>query len=174
MEEKALSEAPAAIFVLFYCRLPAARCLLFPSFLGGTMSEPSPARKPWWRRWFGSRSERAAARFLKQKGCRILARNYSCSLGELDLVALDNGSLVFVEVRSTGNEDLTRPALSVDFNKQKRLTKLALHFLQAKRLLDHAARFDVIAVSWPADRRKPVIEHYANAFEAVGRGQMYN
>ncbi|HYV35308.1 MAG TPA: YraN family protein, partial [Gemmataceae bacterium] len=78
------------------------------------MSEPSLARKPWWRRWFGNRSERAAARFLKRLGYRIVARNYSCQLGELDLIALDNGSIVFVEVRSTGNEDALRPALSVD------------------------------------------------------------
>ena len=46
-------------------------------------------RKPWWRRWFGTRSERAAARFLQRLGYRILARNYTCPHGELDLVALD-------------------------------------------------------------------------------------
>ena len=45
-------------------------------------------RAPWWRRWLGSRSERAAARFLKKLGYRVLARNWSCPLGELDLVAL--------------------------------------------------------------------------------------
>ena len=46
-------------------------------------------RMPWWRRWFGTRSERAAAKFLKRQGYRIVARNYSCPLGELDLIALD-------------------------------------------------------------------------------------
>src|ERR1700722_18918327 len=138
------------------------------------MSEPSPARKPWWRRWFGTRSERAASRFLKRLGYRIVARNFSCLLGELDLVALDQGCLVFVEVRSTGGEDALRPAVSVDYNKQKRLTNLAVYFLQAKRLLDRPARFDVLAVSWPANRKEPEIVHYRNAFEAVGRGQMFN
>jgi putative endonuclease len=127
-----------------------------------------------WRRWFGTRSERAAARFLKRLGYRVVARNYTCPLGELDLVALDNGCIVFVEVRSTETEDPTRPALSVDAVKQRRLTGLAVHFLQRHRLLDGPARFDVLAVSWPPGRREPAIAHYQSAFEAVGRFQMYS
>src|SRR5688572_23576615 len=82
-------------------------------------------RKPWWRRWFGTRSERAAARFLKNLGCKVLARNFSCQLGELDLVVLDKNCIVFVEVRSTEGEDQSMPAQSVDHFKQKRLTRLA-------------------------------------------------
>jgi putative endonuclease len=134
----------------------------------------SPARKPWWRRWFGTRAERAAARFLQQQGYRIVARNYTCSRGELDLVAVDKDCVVFVEVRSTGNEDESRPASSVDAIKQRRLTDLALHFLQKHRLLNHPARFDVLTVSWPADQRQPSITHHRNAFEAVGRFQTYS
>ena len=138
------------------------------------MSSESPARKPWWRRWFGTRSERAAAGFLKNLGYRIVARNYSCPLGELDVVALDGSCIVFVEVRSTGEEDASRPAASVDPAKQRRLTNLALHFLQKHRLLNHSARFDVLAISWPADRREPEIVHHRAAFEAVGRFQMHS
>jgi putative endonuclease len=134
----------------------------------------SPSRWPWWRRWFGTRSERVAARFLKQRGMRILFRNYSCRYGELDLIALDGTCLVFVEVRSTGGDDLQRPAASVDPAKQRRLTDLALHFLQEHRLLDRPARFDVLAISWPPGRREPAIVHYPNAFEAIGRFQMYS
>jgi len=134
----------------------------------------SLARKPWWRRWFGTRAERAAARYLRRQGCRILTRNYTCPLGELDVVALDGDCIVFVEVRSTGTADATRPAESVDAAKQRRLTDLALHYLQQRRLLGHSARFDVLAVSWPADRREPLITHYRHAFEAVGRFQMYS
>lgn len=138
------------------------------------MALPSLARQPWWRRWFGTRSERAAARFLRGLGYRVVARNYRCPLGELDLVALDGLCVVFVEVRSTGNDDVERPALSVDGPKQRRLTDLALHFLRAKRLLDCAARFDVLAIGWPAAAREPRIVHYPHAFEAVGRFQMYS
>ncbi len=130
--------------------------------------------QPWWRRWFGTRSERAAARFLRRRGYRILARNYRCPRGELDVIALDGDCLVFVEVRSTEGKDLTRPALSVDAVKQRRLTDLALHYLQQHRLLDRPARFDVLALSWPEGRREPTIAHYPNAFDAVGRFQMFS
>lgn len=138
------------------------------------MTEEPRARRPWWRRWFGSRSERAAARFLRRKGYRILARNYSCPLGELDLVALDGACIVFVEVRSTETDDASRPAHSVDMAKQRRLTNLALHFLQQHRLLERPARFDVLSMSWPANQSEPAIVHYPNAFEAVGRFQMFS
>jgi putative endonuclease len=134
----------------------------------------SPARRPWWRRWFGNRSERAAARFLTRSGLRVVARNFSCPLGELDLVALDGPCVVFVEVRSTGGADADRPAESVDAAKQRRLTDLALYFLRQRRLLDHAARFDVLAVSWPPAAREPHIVHHRQAFESVGRFQMFS
>jgi len=137
------------------------------------MAGGSPG-KPWWRRWFGTRSERAAARFLKRLGYRIVARNYSCPQGELDLIAVDRETVVFVEVRSTSGEDASRPAASVDLNKQRRLTDLALHFLQRHRLLHQSARFDVLAVCWPDGRREPAITHYRDAFPAIGRFQMYS
>jgi putative endonuclease len=91
----------------------------------------------------------------------------------LDLVAIDSGCVVFVEVRSTGTLDLTKTAASVDLVKQRRLTNLALHFLRQHRLLHYPARFDVLVLSWPADKKEPAISHYRNAFEAVGRFQMY-
>src|SRR5262249_12421930 len=103
-------------------------------------SSESPARKPWWRRWFGTRSEGAAARFLRRQGFRVLTRNSTCPLGELDLITLDGSCIVFVEVRSTGTEDIRRPAVSVDLAKQRRLTELAVHFLQQRRLLGRPAR----------------------------------
>src|SRR6266704_1112801 len=92
--------------------------------------------KPWWRRWFGNRSERAAVRFLKQLGYRILTRNVRNRLGELDVVAVDGRTIVFGEVRSTESHDSTRPAASVDAIKQRRLTDLALRFLQQHKLLN--------------------------------------
>jgi putative endonuclease len=132
----------------------------------------SPARLPWWRRWFGTRSERAAAAYLRRQGYRILRRNYSCPQGEIDLIALDGRSIVFVEVRSTGNDDAERPAASIDLAKQTHLTRAALHFLQENRLLGQAARFDVLTLVWPEGQREPAITHFRQAFEAVGRWQM--
>ena len=132
----------------------------------------SPARLPWWRRWFGTRSERAAAAHLRRQGFRILRRNYSCPQGEIDLIALDGRCVVFVEVRSTGNDDADSPAASVDLAKQTHLTNAALHFLQENRLLGQAARFDVLTLVWPEGQREPTITHFRQAFEAVGRWQM--
>jgi putative endonuclease len=77
-------------------------------------------------------------------------------------------------VRSTGTADSERPARSVDDAKQRRLTRLALYFLHQHRLLDHASRFDVLTVTWPAEQREPRIDHYRLAFEAIGRFQMYS
>ncbi|MBM3994817.1 MAG: YraN family protein [Planctomycetes bacterium] len=129
---------------------------------------------PWWRRWFGNRSERAAAAFLRDLGLTILEHNFSCDLSEIDIVALDGRCVVFVEVRSTEGADAKAPAVSVDPKKQKRLTRMALYYLKARGLLEQSARFDVLAISWPAEQPEPTIVHYPNAFEATDRFQMYS
>jgi putative endonuclease len=126
------------------------------------------------RRWFGTRSERAAAHFLLRRGYRILGRNVTLPMAELDLVALDGRTLVFVEVRSTEGDDVERPAASVDAAKQRKLTDAAVAYLHRHRLLGHPARFDVVAVSWPPNRREPDVVHFPNAFEAVGKFQLYS
>lgn len=140
----------------------------------GTADAPPDrlVRETWWRRWFGSRAERHAADFLRRLGYRLLARNYATRLGELDLIALDRGCLVVAEVRSTSTADPARAAASVDALKQKRLTRLALAFVQRYRLFDTTVRFDVLAVSWPDGHAEPQVVHHRHAFEAVGRFQM--
>ena len=100
--------------------------------------------------------------------------NYACCTFRGSIVALDGRTVVFVEVRSTAAESTARPAASVDGAKQRRLTDLALYYLKQHRLLNQPARFDVLAMSWPEGQHKPTIAHYRNAFEAVGRFQMYS
>jgi putative endonuclease len=136
------------------------------------MSLTSLSRWPWLRRWFGDRSERAAVRFLRRLGYRIHSRNYRCPGGELDIIAIDRRCVVFAEVRSTALRDPERPMLSIDAEKQRRMTRAAVHFLQRRRLFDSQSRFDVLIVCWPPDVRRPRIEHFPGAFEAVGRFQM--
>ena len=125
------------------------------------------ARWPWFRKWFGNRSESAAVGFLKKLGYRILVRNHSTKVGELDAIARDRDTIVFVEVRSTGSDDPSRATESVNYAKQRQLTKLAQQFLAKHKLMDHSARFDVLIVHWPGDRKQPDITHYKNAFDAV-------
>lgn len=141
---------------------------------------PSPpsgrfSRWPWWRRWFGRRSERAAARFLRTLGYRIVAANVADPAGELDLIAIDGTTLVIVEVRSTSGTDLERTAASVDSRKQKQISDAALRFLGRKRLLEGVnVRYDVLVVGWPPEAKEPVFRHFPNAFEAVGRFQFHS
>ncbi|MFQ3652460.1 MAG: YraN family protein [Gemmataceae bacterium] len=75
--------------------------------------------RSWWKRWFGSRSERAAAAYLRRLGYRLLDHNVRNAAGELDLIALDGQTVVFVEVRSTEQESTLEPGESIDQRKQE-------------------------------------------------------
>ena len=92
----------------------------------------------------------------------------------MDIVAVDGRTIVFVEVKTRASHDAGHPAEAVDDVKQQKLTRLALAYLKRHDLLEYPARFDVLAVTWPKDAKKPQIEHYQNAFEATGRGQMFS
>jgi putative endonuclease len=133
-------------------------------------------RWPFWRRWFGRRSERTAARFLRSHGYRILAANLADRLGELDLLALDpdGRTLVVVEVRSVAGTDPVPAARSVNYPKQKKLTEATLRFLTRRKLLGANVRFDVLAIAWPPGASEPTILHLLHAFEATGRFQMFS
>lgn len=121
----------------------------------------------------GLQGEQLAARFLQKLGYRILARGHRQRLGELDLVALDRETLVFVEVKTWRRGDKGDPAVAVDDRKQDKLTRAALTYMQRRRLLEQRARFDVISIVWESSDGKPVIRHFINAFEAVGKWQMH-
>lgn len=123
-----------------------------------------------WTRLFGDRGEREAAAYLKRRGLRVLQRGYQTAHGEVDLVALEGDVVVFVEVKARRQG---APAEAVTPEKQRRLTLAALHFLKRHNLLEQRSRFDVVAIVWPEDRSAPQIEHLRDAFEAVGRGQMF-
>ncbi len=122
----------------------------------------------------GRQGEAAAARYLKRLGYKIVARSRRSRLGEMDIVAVDGRTVVFVEVKTRRSHSAGHPAEAVDDKKQARLTRIALAFLKGHGLLEHSARFDVVAITWPAGTRRPTIEHYKNAFEAVGTGQMFS
>ncbi|MCA9074437.1 MAG: YraN family protein [Planctomycetaceae bacterium] len=117
-------------------------------------------------RLLGDRGERVAAKFLKRKGYRILARQSRSRIGEIDLIAQDGEVIVFVEVKTRSSANAGHPAEAITFTKRKQLTRAALAWLKRRRLLEHHSRFDVIAITW--EDRDPVIEHFQNAFEAVG------
>jgi putative endonuclease len=134
-------------------------------------------------RWFrriapaqtlGQRGEAAAARFLQRRGYQILARGDRDGPGELDLVALDNATVVFVEVKTRESPEAGHPSEAVDVNKQRRLTRLAVTWLKRRGLLESPARFDVVAVHWPDGQSVPTVEHFPNAFDAAGCREYYS
>ena len=127
------------------------------------------------RHGLGMRGEAAAEKFLKRLGYKIVGRRLRMHLGELDIVAVDGRTIVFVEVKTWQNPcGFDHPADAVDLKKQRQLTKAGTALLKRHGLLEYASRFDIIAVTWPEGERKAKIEHIKNAFEAVGRGEFYS
>ena len=126
------------------------------------------------KRTLGKHGEEVAARYLRRRGYRILARGERNGPGELDLVALDRQTIVFVEVKTRRSPLAGQPDEAVDLAKQRRLTRLAVTFLKRRGLLESSARFDVVAVVWPDGVRRPTIEHFENAFDAVGQWEFYS
>jgi putative endonuclease len=134
--------------------------------------------RAWWRSRhvplpLGQRGEQAAAAFLRRLGYKIVAHGARDRIGELDLVAVDGRTIVFVEVKTRTTHDAGHPVEAIDAQKQLRLTRVAATFLKRHDLLECPARFDVIAITWPDAARKPLIQHFPHAFDAVGKGQMF-
>lgn len=104
------------------------------------------------RREAGQRAETQAQQFLELHGLELVARNYRCRSGELDLVMLDKEALVIVEVRYRSRSDFMPAQESVDWRKQARLIRATEHFLLGRHnLRDRPIRFDVLAVAGEED-----------------------
>jgi putative endonuclease len=113
----------------------------------------------------GRRGEATAEEFLRARCYTIVARNYRCRAGEIDLIALDGPVLVFIEVRSRRGDCAGTPLESVDGRKQVQVARVARHFLAAHGWQERTARFDVIGVRF--DREPPAVEHVEGAFEVA-------
>ena len=113
----------------------------------------------------GNRGENAAAAYLRENGYKILIRNFTCDLGEIDIIAREGKTLVFVEVKTRLYDDPT-PEEQVNPTKQHQITKAAKWYLSRYGIPQPPARFDVVAVVWPTGRA-PMIRHTPSAFEAT-------
>jgi len=115
----------------------------------------------------GKDGERIAADYLKKNGYRIVENNYRCPIGEIDIVARDKNDLVFVEVKARKSSALGYPEQAVGRSKQRKMSQLALWYMQDKKLHDVNARFDVVAVLMqPSGNDVKLIRH---AFEFVAQ-----
>jgi len=115
------------------------------------------------RQQFGKKSESLAAKYLKKHGYRILEQNYRTKLGEIDIIAKDKGTIVFVEVKARRSYLFGNPKFAVTPKKQRKISMVALYYLKETKQDNAKARFDVVAVSSIKD--KPDIEIVKNAFE---------
>lgn len=111
----------------------------------------------------GSEGEELAVKFLKKKEYNIIARNYKTPIGEIDIVAKDKDTIVFIEVKTRTNDSFGYPFEAVNQHKRQKLKNLALLYLKKQRH-EFPVRFDVISISC-AQNGKKSIEHIIDAFE---------
>ena len=117
---------------------------------------------------FGEKSESIAAKYLSKKhGYKILKRNYRNRLGEIDIIAKDGDTLVFVEVKASRTEAFGNPKWAVTPRKQRKISMVALLYLKFSGQSNVKARFDVAAIRFC--NNKPMIEVVKNAFELAYR-----
>jgi putative endonuclease len=122
------------------------------------------ARDP--RQALGQRGEAEAEKFLRALGYRIVGRRERVLRGDIDLVALDGRTVVFVEVRSRTDTAHGHPAETVGFQKQRRIAELATAYIRRHRLEDCQVRIDVVTVTFGPEGSRPVVEHFQNAFDS--------
>ena len=119
----------------------------------------SDSQKNFHKKLLGSVGEKKAAKFLKDKGYKIIAKNYKTGIGEIDLICSDGDTTVFCEVKTRTSDAFGMPSEAVNKEKQKKYFKLAEQFLIKKfKRIDVKCRFDVIEVE------NGQINHIINAF----------
>ncbi len=115
------------------------------------------------RQKFGEQSESLAVWYLKKNGYKILEQNYRTKLGEIDIIAKEKKTIVFVEVKSRRSIRYGSPKWAVTPKKQRKISMVALYYLKTTNQMDAGARFDVVAIT--SNRDQPQIEIVKNAFE---------
>lgn len=110
----------------------------------------------------GRAGEDAAAEYLKNKGYGILMRNYRSHTGEIDIIAIRRGTIIFVEVKTRRSKEYGLPSEAVEAHKRKKMARVAEAYLGGKGWWEKPCRFDVIEVMPAGDGYR--IHHIENAF----------
>ena len=119
----------------------------------------------------GPRGETLACRFLRKAGMKVLARNYRCPAGEVDLIALDRSTrktqraetIVFVEVKTRASDRYASPAAAVDSRKADQVRSAAAYYIAHHPTAGYRTRYDIVAVVLPDDAQ-PQVRHLPDAF----------
>ncbi len=112
----------------------------------------------------GTFGEAVAADFLARKGIKVIKRNFYCRVGEIDLIATDGESTIFIEVKTRKTDSFGRAAEYVTYSKQQKVIKTALYYMGES---SSPMRFDVVEVYYSGDndsKRVTSINHIENAF----------
>jgi putative endonuclease len=163
--KSSLFSAPLSLcgnLFLFVAAKGRSACSAF-SALKSPVASPTKA--------LGNRGETAACRCLKKAGMKILARNYRCPGGEIDIIALDPSTrrdaqaetIVFVEVKTRASETPAGPASAIDAHKRKQVVQAGRYYLRHHPAKGYLTRYDVVAVIAPPGQ-KPKVRHIPNAF----------
>lgn len=111
----------------------------------------------------GSWGEDLAVKTIRGLGYRKIVRNYRCPLGEVDLIAKDGDTLVFIEIKTRRTAAPGYAKEAVNVRKQRRLSQVALAYMKANGCMETRARFDVVAIGFREGR--PAVEVVRNAFD---------
>lgn len=111
----------------------------------------------------GKFGEELALRKIKRLGYKKIVRNFRCPLGEVDIIAKDGDTLVFMEIKTRKGRSIGYAKEAVNARKKRQISKVALAYMKSKDCSDLRARFDVVAIS--LGRGKPEIEVIKDAFE---------
>jgi putative endonuclease len=117
------------------------------------------------RQQYGEAGEALAARLLRKKGYKIVATNYRTQLGEIDIIARDGDTLVFVEVKARQSDRFGAPKWAVTPAKQRKISMVALYYLKTTGQSDAKARFDVVSIR--SNPLRPEVEIIRNAFDLL-------
>ncbi len=120
------------------------------------------------RRALGEAGEATAQAFLRRRGVKILATNFRCAAGEIDLIGRDGDTIVFVEVKTRLSLAFGPPEMAVHIRKQRQIVRAAQWYLAERRMQDVSCRFDVLGVTFPEEDEAPRIAWVRDAFPAEG------
>ncbi len=113
----------------------------------------------------GKKGEEVARVFLEKAGYTILANNYRTRCGEIDIIARDRQTLVFVEVKTRRNNRYGTALEAITYKKQRQISRVAAEYVAQNGVADSPARFDVVAVTF--ETSTPRIDLVQNAFEST-------
>ncbi len=121
------------------------------------------------RQDLGRWGEAVAAAFLRKQGYRIVEQNFTCPLGEIDIVARQGERLVFVEVKTKAVAGILPPRYSVDRSKQRQIVRVSRWYLKEKKASRARCRFDVVEVIGSGSGRPDKLTHLPGAFRVDPR-----